>query len=277
MLYRGVLRAHVGPVLGDRTLAAVAQARDDVIDLLMIRLGGASSSRRRLARALITGVLDEGVRAGKITMHRCDGITLSGNDGNGNHDDFVFPTHAQLLALAGGLKFPLTIWLMRGCGLRIEEAFAVQKSCFQDGGKVLRVFEQATRNGKNTVPLKHRKAGEYRDIPVPSYLWEMVKDLPDGYLFKFDGKLPVYPSYMQPFQRIARKSGIPQGFRPHSLRHAFVSALLSRGVPITDVAAWLGHRNINVTFATYGHLVPSSLGRAQEVLNAEYAEWTTEA
>lgn len=277
VLYRGVLRAHVGPVLGDRTLAAVAQARDDVIDLLMIRLGGASSSRRRLARALITGVLDEGVRAGKITMHRCDGITLSGNDGNGNHDDFVFPTHTQLRALAGGLKFPLTIWLMRGCGLRIEEAFAVQKSCFRDGGKVLRVFEQATRNGKKTVPLKHRKAGEYRDIPVPSYLWEMVKDLPDGYLFKFDGKLPVYPSYMQPFQRLARKSGIPQGFRPHSLRHAFVSALLSRGVPITDVAAWLGHRNINVTFATYGHLVPSSLGRAQEVLNAEYAEWTTEA
>jgi len=276
-LYRGVVRAHVGPVLGDRTLATVAQARDDVIDLLTIRMGQSSSPRRRLARALITGVLDEAVRAGKITVHRCDGITISDNGGNGNHDDFVFPTHPQLLALANGLKHPLTIWLMRGCGLRIEEAFAVQKSCFRDGGTVLRVFEQATRNGKKTMPLKHRKAGEYRDIPVPSYLWEMVKDLPDGYLFMVDGKLPVYPSYMQPFQRHARKSGIPEGFTPHSLRHAFVSALLSRGVPITDVAAWLGHRNINVTFATYGHLVPSSLGRAQAVLNAEYAEWSTSA
>ncbi|MFI5017732.1 MAG: tyrosine-type recombinase/integrase, partial [Dongiales bacterium] len=48
------------------------------------------------------------------------------------------------------------------------------------------------------------------------------------------------------------------GFTPHSLRHAFVSALLSHGVPITDVATWLGHRNINVTYATYGHLVPDS-------------------
>jgi len=56
-----------------------------------------------------------------------------------------------------------------------------------------------------------------------------------------------------------------------------VSALLSRGVSITDVAAWLGHRNINVTYATYGHLVPSSLTRAQEVLNAEYAEWSQAA
>jgi hypothetical protein len=63
-LYRGVLRAHVGPVLGDRTLATVAQARDDVIDLLTIRMGQSSSPRRRLARALIPGVLDEAVRAG---------------------------------------------------------------------------------------------------------------------------------------------------------------------------------------------------------------------
>jgi integrase len=278
MAYRTILRAHVGPVLGDRPLAAVAQARDDVTDLLTIRLAGdRGNSRRKIARALITGVLDEAVRAGKITMHRCGGIAVAGNAGNGDHDDFVFPSHAQLVMLADALRHSLTIWLMRGCGLRIEEAFAVQKSCFRDGGTVLRVFEQASRDGTKTQPLKHRKAGEYRDIPVPAYLWDMVRDLPGGYLFMTGGRLPVYSSYRQLFARHADKAGIPEGFTPHSLRHAFVSALLSHGVPITDVAAWLGHRNINVTYATYGHLVPSSLGRAQEVLNAEYAQWTKAA
>jgi hypothetical protein len=77
--------------------------------------------------------------------------------------------------------------------------------------------------------------------------------------------------------RLAGKAGSPGGFTPHSLRHALVSALLSREVPITDVAAWLGHRNISVTYATYGHLAPSSLGCAQEVLNAEYAECSVAA
>jgi integrase len=105
----------------------------------------------------------------------------------------------------------------------------------------------------------------------------MVKDLPDGYLFMTGGKLPAYSSYRQSFNTYARRAGIPAGFSPHSLRHAFVSALLSRGVPITHVAACLGHRNINVTYATYGHLVPSSLGRALDVLNAEYAEWSKAA
>ena len=275
--YQSILRAHVGPVLGDRTLTVVAQSRDDVIDLLTIRLGEGSNARRKIARALITGVLDEAVLAGKITMHRCGGITLPDNGGNGNHSDFVFPSHAQLVMLADGIKHPLTIWLMRGSGLRIEEALAVQKSCFRDNGTVLRVFEQASRDGRKTRPLKHRKAGEYRDIPVPAYLWEMVKNLPDGYFFKVDGKFPTYSSYRHSFNLNASKAGIPASFTPHSLRHAFVSALLSHGVPITDVAAWLGHRNINVTYAIYGHLVPSSLGRAQEALNAEYVEWSTAA
>jgi integrase len=52
---------------------------------------------------------------------------------------------------------------------------------------------------------------------------------------------------------------------------------LSRGRPITDVAAWLGHRDINVTFSVYGHLVPSSMPDAVETLNAEYAEWQNAA
>jgi integrase len=275
--YRNILNAHVGPVLGDRPMASVAQARDDVLDLLTVRLGEGSNSRRKIARALITGVLDEAVHAGKITMHRCDGIVLPDNGTNGDHEDFVFPSHAQLVTLADGIKYPLTVWLMRGCGLRIEESLAVQKSCFRDGGTVLRVFEQASRDGTKTRPLKHRKAGEYRDIPVPAYLWAMVKDLPDGSLFMIEGLFPTYHSYRHAFNGRARKAGIPAGFTPHSLRHAFVSALLGRGVPITDVAKWLGHRNINVTYATYGHLVPSSLGRALDVLNAEYAEWSTAA
>jgi integrase len=271
--YRSVLNAHVGRVFDGRSLASVAQARDEVADLLSVRMGGLSLNRRMLARSLVTGVLDEAVTAGKITAHRCGGIALGDNGVSRKRDDFLYPSHAQLDALAGGMKDGLTVWLMRGCGLRIQEAFAVQKSCFRENGTVLRVYEQASKDGRGCNALKHRKAGEYRDIPVPGYLWEMVKDLPDGYLFMRDGRLPVYGSYLRSFTRQAAGAGIPGGFTPHSLRHVFASALLARLVPITDVAAWLGHKDINVTYAIYGHLVPSSLGRALKVLDAEYQEW----
>jgi integrase len=51
----------------------------------------------------------------------------------------------------------------------------------------------------------------------------------------------------------------------------FAFVVLANGIPITDLAKWLGHKNINVTYATYGHLVPSSWDRARDVLDGWHA------
>ena len=192
--YESILSVHIGPALGDRTLASVANDRDAVTDLLVVKMAGLSYSLRKMARLIITGVLDEAVTAGKLQSHRCAGIEIVSGARKSDRTDFIFPEHGQLAMLAAGVSHPLTIWLMRGCGLRIQEALAVQKSCFRDGGRTLRVFEQARRNGTGTMPLKHRKAGEFRDVPVPGYVWAMVKDLPDGYLFRDGERFPLYSS-----------------------------------------------------------------------------------
>lgn len=274
--YGTVLNVHVGPVLGDRTLASVANDRDAVTGLLVEKMAGMSYTVRKEARLIITGVLDEAVRAGKLASHRCAGIQVANAGRSNDHGDFVFPRHDQLEKLAAGMPHPLTIWLMRGCGLRIQEALAVQKSCFRDGGQTLRIFEQVTRDAWGTMPLKHRRAGEHRDIPVPGYVWAMVKDLPDGYLFRTGGRFPLYNGFLRAFTRNAAAAQIPAGFHPHSLRHAFASALLAAGVPITDVAAWLGHRDIATTFTVYRHLIPSASVRAVAALDAEYQAWSAE-
>ena len=233
--------------------------------------GSPITYRRVSARRIIVDTIQEAVIAGRIQSHRLQDIGLS--DEGSERSEFVFPTYAQLKGLAEDLEeLGLTVWLTRGCGLRIQEALAVQKSCFRDGGKTLRISEQMRRDGSGTIPLKHRKLGDFRDIPVPSYLWQMVKDLPDGYFFKG----VTYWTYSARFRRRTRKAKIQDGFTPHSLRHTFASALLGHGVPITDVAKWLGHQNINVTYSIYGHLIPNAVSRAVSVLDSEYSEWSAE-
>ena len=64
-------------------------------------------------------------------------------------------------------------------------------------------------------------------------------------------------SYVRPLQRASLT-----GFTPHSLRHAYASAMLARGVQITELAHFLGHKDINTTHAVYGHLLPSAAKRA---------------
>ena len=174
-----------------------------------------SYSRRKVARQIITDVLDDAVIAGRISSHRIKGIELVNGGRKKDLSDFVFPAHNQLTQLADGLgSRGLTIWLMRGCGLRIQEALAVQKSCFRDGGRTLRVYEQVNRYSTGTMALKHRKLGQYRDIPVPGYLWEMARDLPAGYLFCRDGVFSKYNAYLDTFKRHARKAGFPMDSRP---------------------------------------------------------------
>jgi integrase len=56
------------------------------------------------------------------------------------------------------------------------------------------------------------------------------------------------------FMRAAAAAGIPAGFHPHSLRHLFASVMLGEGIQITDPAKWLGHKNINITYATFHSL-----------------------
>jgi integrase len=92
----------------------------------------------------------------------------------------------------------------------------------------------------------------------------------DGHLF------PRYSrrTFDKAFAKAREAAGLPVEFTAHSLRHIFASVALANGVPITDVSKWLGHRNIQVTYGIYGHLVPSSWDKARAVLDDEYREWS---
>lgn len=275
--YASTYRAHVAPVLGSRTLAAVANDRDAVASLLTETMGPLSISVRRRARMIVLGTLGEAVKAGKIPAHRCGDIDLADEGVKNGHDGFVFPSHAQVAQVAESAG--IAVWLMRGCGLRIEEALAVEKADFRDGGHTLRVSGQASLDGRARVPLKKRRAGECRDVPCPRWLWDMVRNMPDGPLQpgRNGRRYEPYSAVSPRFMRAAAAAGIPPKFHPHSLRHAFASAMLASGVPLSDLAVWLGHRDVNTTYATYSHLVPSAAGRAADVLDAEYAAWSAES
>ncbi len=271
--YRDTARVWVNNAFAGRTVAQVASDRDGVADLLVKDMGHLSITKRRQARTIITATINEAVNAGKLAKHNLHKIEIKDNGRASERTDFVFPSHEKVSSVADSVG--LAVWLMRGCGLRIEEALAVHRDDFLSP-RTLRLTGQASRDGRKKMPLKHRKAGEYRDVPVPGWLWEKVRDLPNGPLIpgNKDRAYQIYSTVFRTFKNAAKDAGIPGGFRPHSLRHAFASTLLSRGVPITDVARWLGHRDINETYRTYSHFMPEAEDRAVATLDAEYAEWS---
>ena len=261
-VYETALRVHVLPVFGDRGLNAVAQDREGVELFLRSTLPGLGlgASVIKTCYQVIGAVINDSLKQGRLTSTRLRGIKLPSGQ---RKAEIHVATREQIEELASGLPEPYgyTVYLMRGCGLRIGEALGCTSGDFLNG--TLRLSRQMDLAGE-LVPLKHRSADDFRDIPVPQYVY---KTAPYGW-----GHFKATPrySYQERFNRARKQAELPDGFTPHTLRHIFASAALSGGVPITDVSKWLGHHNINITYSIYGHLVPESWDRARGVLDEEW-------
>jgi integrase len=285
--YLAITHAHIAPAFAGMTLAQVAQDREAVITFLTVTMPSKVTQARVLhARSIILQTIEEAARAGRIPAgHRLADIGLE-SPGH-KSEQFIHATFAQVTSITEGLRrkdLGLAVWLMRGCGLRISEALAVNLRAFREGGTVLRISEQVTSDGKKVAPLKARKTGEFRDVPVPNWLW--VKVLAqvatygtpvDGYLFRTRTRFVGYAGFRLAFQGQAVKAGLPKGYGFHQLRHSYASEILDGGGQIHELAAWLGHRDINITIQTYGHLLPNAMIRGRAALEAGYANWSSVA
>jgi len=275
--YRSCYSKHISPALGSKPLAAIT--REEVRKLLLTTMPETvGTSMLITARMILTSMFGEAVLQGKMPGNPASRVRLP--NGPSMRAEFTFATHEQLLIVEQAIKpeWRVALWLMRGCGLRLGEALAVKDTCVM--GDILRIEEQVLGRG-GLGPLKHRKPGEYRDVPLPTYLAERVRahisKYGKGYLIPACalGRTPSN-TWRLAFVAGAKQAGLPRSFTPHDLRHTFVSIALSRGVPITNVSMWLGHRNINLTYRVYGHLVPNAASQARTVLDSEYQEWSTD-
>jgi integrase len=167
-------------------------------------------------------------------------------------------------------------WLQRTMGLRIREALGVRKSDFReraDGSHYLHLSWQASMDGRKLEPLKHRKAGDFRDIPVPGMVWTMVQALPDGPLCP--GLSTPYLPYSTAgnrFGQIAAHLGF-SGAHTHTLRHQFATEALDRAPrELANISQVLGHDSVQTTLSTYIHASANAEARIGAMMNERWSE-----
>jgi integrase len=221
---------------------------------------GASSIRS--CALVLNAVVNDAVKAGRLPRSNIKGLNLPALV---QKTEITFATQAQIENLAALMPEPygFTIYLMRGCGVRLGEALGVFRSDMSGGS--LRLKRQLAPTAMEYTPLKHRDADDYRDIPLPGYV---TAAMPEEWMTFPEAAHRTYRTW---FNRARDAAGLPADFTPHTLRHQFASVCLAGGIPITDVSKWLGHRSIQVTYGIYGHLVPASWDRARNVLDEEWA------
>jgi Phage integrase family len=304
-IYLGLLNGDIATAFEGRTLAQMAtqEAADEVAAFLNTTIAHRSMVRRQHARMIIVWTMDAAVNADKIGRHKLTGITLAEGtavprrqraaeeDDDESAAGFVFITDDQVRMLAYGGTFPavpgarsqrprqlqgvgIAAWLQRTMGLRIREALGAEKRDFRtrrDGSHYLRLRSQATVDGTGREPLKHRKEGQGRDVPVPDFIWNMVAGMPDGPLCPGPNGTRYMPYYTARGRFDALTAAMQiSGYTTHSIRHQFATEALDDGANIANIAAVLGHRTVETTLRIYVHPTEDAETRMREMMNARW-------
>jgi integrase len=156
------------------------------------------------------------------------------------------PTSEQVEAILAHVprRWPLPLRMLEQTGMRVGELHGLEWRDVDLSGSRFRV-----RQGKT--------ASARRWVAVPEWLMEQIAATcpPDDRIPErrvFQGfTADVAKNVMA---RACKATGIPH-FHPHDLRHRYASVKLREGVPVTELAAQLGHSKKSLTLDTYSHVL----------------------
>ena len=133
------------------------------------------------------------------------------------------------------------LYLLYGCGLRINEALSITKKHLIDKHN-LTIMGKG--NKERLVPVL-----EIVSQSIQKYLQELPHDLSeDQSIFVGDRGMPLKASAFQRDLKQARINlGLPNTSTPHALRHSFATHLLKNGGDLRIIQELLGHSSLSTT------------------------------
>ena len=251
---------------------------DDVVQWVADLLKeGLSASRTRQSYHLLTGLLDDAVKAGRLPRNPAAGVDLPRLPPGRR----MYLTHRQLAQLAaeavhrapgvGAEIDPVkdapihrTVVLVLGyCGLRWGELAELRVRCWDSARKRLSVEKS--------------KNHEARSVPVPDRVAELLdalaKDRPrDARLFTSPRGAAINGRNFRDryYDAAAGRIGFPD-LDVHSLRHTAASLAIAAGANVKVVQRMLGHKSAKMTMDRYGHLFDTDLDDVATRLSAAAA------
>jgi integrase len=225
-----------------------------------MHLGGLSASRTRQAYHLMTGMLDDAVKDGRLVRNAAAGVDLPRLETKPRR----YLRHGELHALANNCgPYRVLVLTLGYCGLRWGEVAALRvQSVDLRRGRI--EVSQAVAEINGRIVLGTPKSHQTRWLPVPKLLLEGLDEqvagkAPDDLVFPSPqgGYLRVANFRRGYFDRAAKSIG-RAGFYPHELRHTAASLAIAAGATVKSVQRMLGHASATLTLDRYGHLFPTS-------------------
>ncbi|MEM7342395.1 MAG: site-specific integrase [Actinomycetota bacterium] len=173
-------------------------------------------------------------------------------------DDPDFHCYTLLAVTTGGRRSQLIG--LHWSAVDLQDGRVVMETSVVDGDDG--IVEQGTKNDDDwglsldTATLDALRSLRRRAEHRASAVGVALED--EAYVFTLtpDGSTPWRPDLVSHrWVRYRRRAGLGDSFRLHDLRHFMATSMLKSGVPVSVVAARLGHRRPSTTLNIYSHVI----------------------
>ena len=153
---------------------------------------------------------------------------------------------AHLMKVLPDDRMGLSIRLLLGTGMRMQELLALEPQFIEEDGSVIHI-RQAVKVVKGTVSIGSPKSKDsIRDIPVPLNVRPCaikLRDTTDQFIWESPKTgLPCNPTHFRDvFRKSLEEAGDVRLLTPHSCRHTYVSQMQALGVDIQTIQSIVGH------------------------------------
>jgi integrase len=273
-LYARLLRLHVYPTLGHRTLSPVR--RSDVQGWVAAFGATHAPETVRGTYARVATIFRAAVEDRLIAETPCRRIALPERD-----EAKVVPlTVEQVRTLVDAAPDDLRalILLAAATGLRSGELLGLEVDRIDFLRRQVEVDQQLVYiSGSDPFIGPPKSKASRRTVPVPTFaLDELAAHLQrqgrtDGLVFLSSKGGPILRTTLNGrWRRIVKRAGLPVTTNLHHLRHHYASVLIDGGESVKVVQERLGHASAVETLKTYSHLFPSSDERTRSVVEAAW-------
>lgn len=155
----------------------------------------------------------------------------------------------------------------KDCDIKLYKLFTLYFSILSYSGmrpgEVANLTIESVDFGRGVFDLSKTKTNRPRLVPIaPSLIDDLtgyIKSLPTANLFEWNEKLICHDNWRHQFNARIKRMGIKRNnLSTHSLRHSFITRLLSEDINIFKVQRIVGHKKIETT-NHYTHLVTKDL------------------
>lgn len=286
--YRTILARTVEPFFGIEGIEGITPAHIEKWVEWMIHQREYKPSTLRFRFNVLRSAFDWAMEHGLTSTNPCKSVQLPVSRSRAHRDqraDVYVPGTRTVLSVTAAApeRYRCMFWLMAGCGLRLGETMGLGRDRISFADRLITVDRQVacdrdTGSGRyGSMRLRHvkwREEGEQgRRVPLPDVVALALRRHlrahdtwgEEELLFpNVTGTGLLYPYYWYGrIWRPALAAADVDHFKPHSLRHFYAASLLSQGVAVSEISAWLGHSSVSFTERYYADLLPDAPDRAR--------------